>query len=96
MLPHYLVKINVRKQAINDKLQGSVATYSRGLSITKLRKVFAESAGKKVNKIGEYLAKLQAGRWLSRALCAPGQHTAESRRKCTTQSTFLPVTMPLI
>ena len=88
MLPHYLVKINVRKQAINDKLQGSVATYARGLSITKLRKVFAESAGKKVHKIGEYLAKLQAGRWLSRALCAPGQHTAESRRKCTTQSTF--------
>ena len=27
MLPHYLVNINVTKQAINDKLQGSVATY---------------------------------------------------------------------
>ena len=27
-LPHYLV-INVRKQAINDRLQGSVATYLR-------------------------------------------------------------------
>ena len=29
MLPHYLVKLNVRKQAINDKIQGSVATYFR-------------------------------------------------------------------
>jgi len=28
MLPHYLVKtLNVRKQAINDKLDGRVATY---------------------------------------------------------------------
>jgi len=29
MLSHYLVNINVRKQAINDKSQGSVATYLR-------------------------------------------------------------------
>ena len=30
MLPHYFVKhINVRKQAIPDKLQGTVATYLR-------------------------------------------------------------------
>jgi len=29
MLPHYLVKLDVRKQAINDELQGSVATYLR-------------------------------------------------------------------
>jgi len=28
MLPHYLVK-HCQKQAINDKLQGSVATYLR-------------------------------------------------------------------
>jgi len=29
-------------------------------------------------KIGEYLTKLQASTWLSRALCAPGQHTAKN------------------
>jgi len=29
MLPHYLVKHNVRKQAIDGKLQGSVVTYLR-------------------------------------------------------------------
>jgi len=29
MLPHYLVNINVWKQAINDKLQDRVATYLR-------------------------------------------------------------------
>ena len=57
------------------------------LLITKLRNVYAESVSEK-NKIGEYLAKLQARRWLSRAHCAPSQHTAESRRKCTTQFTF--------
>jgi len=28
-------------------------------------------------KIGEYLPKLQARKWLSHALCAPGQHTAK-------------------
>ena len=36
--------------------------------------------------IGDYLAKLDARAWLSHALCAPGQHTAERRRKCTRQS----------
>jgi len=37
-----MLNINVRKHAINDKLQGSVATYLRygGLLITKLRKVY--------------------------------------------------------
>jgi len=29
MLPHYLLKHTCQKQAINDKLQGSVATYLR-------------------------------------------------------------------
>ena len=37
-------------------------------------------------KIGEYLAELQTRAWLSHALCAPGQHTAKRRRKCTSQS----------
>ena len=37
-----MLNINVRKHAINDKLQGSVATYLRygGLLITKLRNVY--------------------------------------------------------
>jgi len=51
----------------------------------------------KENKIGEYLAKIQARRWLSRALCAPGHHTAQSwivHR--TTESTCFSVTMPNI
>ena len=53
-----------------------------GLLITILRKVYQ---WKKI-KICEYLAKLQARAWLSHALCAPGQHTAKRRRKCTRQS----------
>ena len=32
------------------------------------------------------MAKLQTSAWLSHALCAPGQHTAKRRRKCTRQS----------
>jgi len=63
-----------------------------GLSVTELIQVIAE---KKI-KIGEHLAKLQARRWLFLALCAPGHHTAKSQRKCTTQSTFFPITMPNI
>jgi len=30
MLPHYLWSVEVRKHGINDKLQGSVATYLAG------------------------------------------------------------------
>ena len=37
---------------------------------------------------GVFVAKLQARAWLSRALCAPGQHTAKRRRKCTGQTRF--------
>ena len=33
------------------------------------------------------MEKLQARRWLSRALCVPGHHTAKSRKKCTIQFT---------
>jgi len=59
-----------------------------GLSITKLRRFIAGSGSDKIFKIGEYLAKLQAQRWLSRAFCAPGHHTAKSRRKCDTIHLF--------
>ena len=96
VLPHYLVKpkercirwgpgspnrnINVGKQAINDKLQNSVAKHSRcneiinnhitkGLLLCLPVKTFIRSC--------EYLAELQARRWLSRALRAPGHHTSK-------------------
>jgi len=51
------------KQAINDKLQGSVATYLKcgGVVNNQIKK-------KKMFKIVEYLAKLQARTWLSHAL----------------------------
>ena len=73
-----LWNINVRKQAINDKVQGSVATYLRrgGLSIITLRKVYCWVFEWKIFKIGEYLTKLQPRRWLSHALCVSGHHTA--------------------
>ena len=52
------------KQAINDKLQGSVATYFRcgGVVNNQIKKGLFLSESKK-NKIGEYLAKLQAKTW---------------------------------
>jgi len=78
------------KQAINDKLQGSVATYltSGDVFNNQIKKGLLLSLRMKKFKIGEYLAKLQARAWLSHALCVPGQHTAERRRKCTRQSRF--------
>ena len=68
------------KQAINDKLQG---TYLRcgGDANNQIKKGLLPSVWVKKIKIGEYLAKLQARPWLSRALCTPGQHTAERRRR---------------
>jgi len=68
-------KLTSAKQAINDKLQGSVATYLRcGWVVNKQIKKSL------------LLSLLQARAWLSHALCVPGQHTAERRRKCTRQS----------
>jgi len=49
-----------------------------GLPITALKRFIAESASEKKSlKIGDYLAKLKAKRWLPRVLRAPGHHTAE-------------------
>ena len=56
-----LLNINVRKQAINDKLQGSVATYLwRGwVANNQIKKKFiAESDSENIFRIGEYLEKL--------------------------------------
>jgi len=64
MLPHYLVKHygpNVRKQAINDELQGSVATYLRcGGVVNNQIKTGLLLSLSVIFLIGEYLAKLQA------------------------------------
>ena len=50
------------KQAINDKLQGSVAIYFRcgGVVNNQIRKSLLLSLSVKFFQIGEYLAKLQA------------------------------------
>ena len=69
--------INVSKQAINetfinDKLQSRVVTYLRcgGVNNNQIKKGLLLSLTVKefFFEIGEYLAKLQAGTWLSRAL----------------------------
>jgi len=67
------------KQAINDKLQGSLATYLRcgGIVNNQMKKSLLLSLRVWIFLIGEYLAKLQARAWLSCALCAPDQHTAK-------------------
>ena len=51
------------KQAIIDKLQGSVATYLRsgGVVNNQIKKRLLLSV--RVKKIGEYLVKLQAWAW---------------------------------
>jgi len=71
------VKQNVRKQAIYDKLQGSVATHLRrgGAVNNQIKKgLLLSLSAKKTFEISEYLART----WLFPALCAPGHHTRES------------------
>jgi len=76
------------KQAINDKLQCSVATYLRcgGVVKTKLRKVYCWVCEWKNFKIGEYLAKLQARTWLFRVLSPSFSSALAKHTKCTRQS----------
>jgi len=78
------------KQAINDKLQSSVAAYLRygGVVDNQINKGLLLSVRVKMFLNGEYLANLQARAWLSYAHFAPGQHIAKRRRKCTRQSRF--------
>jgi len=61
------------KQAINYKLQGSVATYVRygGVVNNQINKGLLLYVSEKMFKIDEYLTKLEARAWLSHALCAP-------------------------
>ena len=75
-----LWNISGQKKAINDKLQGSVATYLRcdGVVNNQIKKSLLLSLWvnffyKSVNIWQSYI---QARAWLSHALCAPGQHTA--------------------
>ena len=67
-----------KKQAINDKLQGGLATYLRRGEVfnNQIKKGLLLSLSV-IFLIGEYMAKLQATTWLSRALllivmCWPG------------------------
>jgi len=57
------------KQALNDKLQGSVATYLICGEVVnnQIRKVYCWVCERKF-KIGEYLVRLQARTWLFRTL----------------------------
>jgi len=69
------------KQAINNKLQGSVATYLRcgGVVNNQIKKGLLLSLRVNKNlKLVNIWQNLQARAWLSRALCTPGQHTAKS------------------
>ena len=58
------------KQAINDKLQGNVATYLKcgGVVNNQFRQGLLLCRSVQFLNIGEYLATLQARTWLSRAL----------------------------
>ena len=82
-----LWNIKVRKQAINDKLQGCVATYLRcgGILNNQIlkKKFIAKCVSKNFFLIGKYLVKLQARTWLYRALCAHDHRTAKRQRKCS-------------
>jgi len=71
MLPYYLTK-----QAIDDKLQCSVATYLRygGVVDKQIKKGLLLSLPADFFYISEYLAKLQTRTWLSCALCVPAGH----------------------
>ena len=64
MLLHYIPceTLMSAKQALNDKLRASVAAYLRcgGVVNNQIKKGLLLSLRLKKNKIGEYLAKLQA------------------------------------
>jgi len=72
------------EQAINDKLQGSVAAYLRCSRVVnnQIKKGLLLSLRVKKIKIGEYLAKLQAKTWLSRALSSSFISVLARRASC--------------
>ena len=73
------------KQAINDKLLGSVATHLRcgGVVNNQIKKGLLLSEN---FKIGEFLAKLQARTWLFRSLSPSFSSVLAKRTKGRRQS----------
>ena len=71
--------INVRKQAINDKLQGRVATYLTcgGVANDQIKKGLLLSLSVKKFEIGEYLAKLQTKRYCCINLGVPDNNNVK-------------------
>jgi len=85
------------KQAVNDKLQCSVATYLRCVNIQIKKGLLLSVRVKNIFLIDEYLAKLQARAWLSHVLCAPGQHLLKDDESARDNDVFaLLVTLPNI
>ena len=82
---------DVSKQAINNKLQGSVAKYLKygGAVNNQIKKGLLLSLPVKKNKIGEYLAKLLAKRWLSRALSSLSRRLLASHKVHETTAILL-------
>jgi len=70
-----------------DKLQGSVTTYLRcgGGFNNQIKKGLLMNLSVKNNKIGEYLAKIPARTWLSRALSSFFSSVMAKRTQCTRQ-----------
>ena len=79
------------KQAINDKLYGSVATYIRcgGVVNKQIKKGLLLSVWviffKSVNIWQSYK---QERAWLSHALCTPSQHTAKDEKSAWDNHVF--------
>jgi len=61
------------KQAINDKLQGSIATYLKcgGFVNNQIKKSLLLNLSMDFFLIGEYLEKLQGRAWLSHVATLP-------------------------
>jgi len=74
------------KQEINDKLQCSHNLKCGGVVNNQIKKGLLLSLwAKKYYKIGEYLAKLDALTWLSRALSSSCSRVLARRAKCMRQ-----------
>ena len=82
--------MNVRKQAIKDKLQGSVATHLRcgGVVNKHTKKRFTAESVSEFFYISEYLAKLQARTSSFRALSSSFSSVVARRTMLITQPIF--------
>jgi len=95
MLPHYLAK-----QAIDDKLQGSVATYLRygGVVDKQIKKgLLLSLPADFFTSVNIWQSYKEEHGYLVHFVCLQATiYTAKRRRKCTARSTFLSATMPNI